>query len=313
MLYEKSPFLPESSKPSPVTVYGGYTGDGGPANLASINQPLDFAVDDTGNVYIAEGNNHVIRKIQASTGLISTIAGTGEDGYDGPNVFFRCSRINVPVSVCWSPSGLVYMGEWVGLRIRKLDPLAVTPVNPTATLSPIPAEICPGTPLELSIRRIGGFAGEPQMQWQINGRPAGYFGRTVSLPGIQDGDVVSCVITGNNNTCSTSTITVVSLPIRLADVVPVTAEILGDSIICAQQDALFTASSNYSLKDITWTVNNQPVGPGSTFNPQNLADGSVIQFRGVVDTNGCLKGTYCFFQEDGGECFTSSGIEYLPH
>ncbi len=226
----------------------------------------------------------MIRKIHASTGLISTIAGTGEEGYDGPNVFFRCSRINVPVSVCWSPGGLVYMGEWVGLRIRKLDPLAVTPVNPTATLSPIPAEICPGTPLELSIRRIGGFAGEPQMQWQINGSPAGYFGKNVSLPGIQNGDIISCVITGTNNTCSTSTITVSSPPIRLSDVNPVTADILGDSIICAQQDAQFTAKSNYNLKDITWTVNNQPVGLGSNFKPQYLADGSVIQYRGVVDT-----------------------------
>src|SRR5882762_4874221 len=65
------------------TGYEGYSGDGGPATAATFKSVAGIAVDAEGNVYIADAANNAIRKITASTGKISTLAGSGTDGYSG--------------------------------------------------------------------------------------------------------------------------------------------------------------------------------------------------------------------------------------
>ena len=61
----------------------GFSGDGGPATLAEVNQPSDIEVDDNGNVYIADSLNHRVRRIDANTGMIETIAGNGTSDFAG--------------------------------------------------------------------------------------------------------------------------------------------------------------------------------------------------------------------------------------
>src|SRR5882724_9876632 len=58
-----------------------YSGDGGPAVAASLNMPHEIQFDSAGNLYIAERDNHVIRKVEAKTGVVSTLAGTGVPGF----------------------------------------------------------------------------------------------------------------------------------------------------------------------------------------------------------------------------------------
>jgi len=62
----------------------GYAGDAGPAGAASLNEPKGLCVDREGNVYIADSENHVVRRVDRNTGLITTVAGVGPGGMTGP-------------------------------------------------------------------------------------------------------------------------------------------------------------------------------------------------------------------------------------
>ena len=66
-----------------TTVAGGYIGDGGPATSAKLDWPSDVFVDGVGNVYIADYDNGLIRKVDAATGNITTVAGGGNSGQAG--------------------------------------------------------------------------------------------------------------------------------------------------------------------------------------------------------------------------------------
>ena len=61
----------------------GYGGDSGVATAAQLNYPYGLSFDPAGNMYIADTNNHRIRKVAAGSGIITTIAGTGAAGYNG--------------------------------------------------------------------------------------------------------------------------------------------------------------------------------------------------------------------------------------
>lgn len=97
----------------------GYAGDGGPALLARFNGPKGIAVAPSGDVYLADTENHVIRVIRAASGKIETVAGDGTPG-DGPDGLpLRC-RLYKPHGVCVDAQGNVYIGDSSNNRVRKL-------------------------------------------------------------------------------------------------------------------------------------------------------------------------------------------------
>jgi len=97
-----------------------YSGDGGPATLAGLHQPTGVAVDRTGNVYIADNLSNCIRKVNTS-GIISTIAGTGVGGYNGDNIPATSAQTNAPYDVAVDTLGNVYIVEFGDGRVRKVD------------------------------------------------------------------------------------------------------------------------------------------------------------------------------------------------
>ena len=98
--------------------------DGIPATSASIDIPSDVALDQAGNVYLAELRGHRVRKIDAA-GAITAIAGTGEWGYSGDGGPAVEARLNHPFAVAADSDGNVYVAEREGHRVRRVDPSGV--------------------------------------------------------------------------------------------------------------------------------------------------------------------------------------------
>jgi hypothetical protein len=88
----------------------GYNGDGGPAVNAQLNTPYGILLDKVDNLLIADSNNDVIRKV-GSDGIIQTIAGTGQEGYDGDGGPARAAKLNTPQSLAVDASGRIYIGD----------------------------------------------------------------------------------------------------------------------------------------------------------------------------------------------------------
>jgi gliding motility-associated-like protein len=98
----------------------GYSGDGGPAINAQLSAPCGICADNYGNIFFAEFGNQVIRKI-SSTGIISTVAGTGILGYFGDGGLATDAMLNSPTGVSVDNSGNIYIADMGNSRIRKVD------------------------------------------------------------------------------------------------------------------------------------------------------------------------------------------------
>ena len=101
--------------------YWGYSGDGGPATSAQLNQPAGLAVDGSGNLYIADEDNNRIRKV-SSGGIITTVAGTGVGGFSGDGGSATSAQLSGPFSATVDGSGNLYIADMKNHRIRKVSP-----------------------------------------------------------------------------------------------------------------------------------------------------------------------------------------------
>ena len=99
---------------------GGYAGDGGPAVTASLARPLGIAVDASGNLYVADSGNNVIRRVGASGG-ITTVAGTGDSGYAGDGGPATAAKFFAPYDLAIARDGTLYVADTYNHRVRKVD------------------------------------------------------------------------------------------------------------------------------------------------------------------------------------------------
>jgi len=98
----------------------GYSGDGGQAASAIISSPTGVAVDAAGNTYFGDMFNNCIRKVTASTGIISTVAGTGNAGFSGDGGLATSAKLYYPYGVAVDAAGNIYIADEANDRIRKV-------------------------------------------------------------------------------------------------------------------------------------------------------------------------------------------------
>ena len=99
---------------------GGYNGDGGPADLAMLNNPRSTAVDAAGDVFIADFINSRVREIVKATGDIVTVAGTGTTGYSGDGGPATSATLSEPSGVAVDASGNLFIADTYNYRIREV-------------------------------------------------------------------------------------------------------------------------------------------------------------------------------------------------
>ena len=100
---------------------GGYSGDGGIATNAMLSDPMGVAFDADDNLYIADLSNHCIRRVDAVTGEITTVAGTGVQGYNGDGIAATLAQLSYPFAIALDGTGNLYIADSTNHRVRRVD------------------------------------------------------------------------------------------------------------------------------------------------------------------------------------------------
>jgi hypothetical protein len=143
----------------------GYSGDGGPATSAHLNNPLGVAFDSAGDFYIADLDNFVVRKVTASTGVITTVAGCcetngspGTEGYGGDGGPATSAKLNDPAGVAVDSAGNFYIADALNCIVRVVNTQAGDITVAGETISPGNIQTVAGTPQKCGYGGDGGPA-----------------------------------------------------------------------------------------------------------------------------------------------------------
>ncbi len=123
---------------------GGYAGDGGPANRALIGESYGCAFDADDNLYISDGRNHIVQRIDRKTWIITTVAGCGKEGYTGDGGPATQATLNNLYSLQVDTNGDIYIVDRLNAAIRKVE--AATGIISTVAGTGVPGYSGDGGP-----------------------------------------------------------------------------------------------------------------------------------------------------------------------
>ena len=112
----------------------GLAGEGGPASAAELNEPRQLALDGAGNLFLAEVNNHRVRRVDATTGIITTVAGS-TPGFSGDGGPATAAELFAPYAVTSDGPGNLFIADLGNARVRRVDAVTgiITTVAGTGT------------------------------------------------------------------------------------------------------------------------------------------------------------------------------------
>ncbi len=178
----------------------GYSGDGGPAVNAGLNQPYSVAVDSAGSLYIADTWNYVVRRVTPD-GTIATIAGTGVEGYADDNGPATSAMLSFPIGIAVDAFGNVIFGDSGNNRVRALVPVSGSctySVNQTTV--PVPVA---GASVPVMVDTA------PSCAWIVSGLPGWIASRTYGTgPG-----TVTLFVDANGPAARQATISIAGQPV----------------------------------------------------------------------------------------------------
>ncbi len=257
---------------------GGFSGDGGSAVSAKLNYPSGVHADIAGNIYIGDRFNQRIRKVNTS-GIISTIAGTGAAGYSGDGGNATSAKLNYPREILSDGSGNIYIADASNNRIRKITYCNLPSIPVISTSQNI---LCSGQSATLSIS-AGTLNDAVDWQWyegSCGGTPVGSGNSITVTPSTTTTYYVrgegGCVTPYG---CATSTITVQQAPAQ-----PDT--ILGNTFTCVNSSGTYSVEAVPGATSYTWFI---PWGWGgnSTTNSITINLGYTSGAISVTANNTC--------------------------
>ena len=273
---------------------GYFSGDGGPATLARLNEPCGIFVDNhTGNVYWTERGNHIVR-VLTPDGIVNTVAGVGGvigfGGDDGPAT---SALLNRPGYVCMDNCGNLIISDTYNNRIRKVS-YPFTGTLPSISIATIHDTLCAGITATFTSTLTTGSPGGLSYHWYVNGVGTAATSSTYSYtPG--NGDSVRCVLT-YTNTCS-GIIPISSNTIHMtvdSTILPAITVSSTSDTLCAGATATLNSTLTTSSPGSTiyqWIVDSaSTVGTSSTYSYTPVNGDSV---RCVLTyTNACTGTTH---------------------
>lgn len=270
----------------------GYSGDGGTAKNAALSDPLDIIADNSGNLFIADGGNNVVRKIDGNSQLIITVAGDGSQGYNGEGLLSTCSQLDGPSDLAVDEDGNIYIADFFNNRIRKLEFKSPEPLNAGITIRQATPISCGNDGLLFtSITKAGNFQDQITYNWKINGQPILAYNDKVWINQYKNGDIISCELSGINNLCLPFKVESNSIEITIDSSKVPRIKISADrNTICSGENVNLNAIIENPGQDasLTWYRNSLTIAAGvSSFSFPAFNDGDVI--RCVLNTNitGC--------------------------
>ena len=292
----------------------GYSGDNGPATSAKLNDPsIGIAFDPQGNFYIADDGNNVIRKVTVSTGIITTVAGNGVQGYSGDNGPATSATLNGPEGVAVDALGNIYILDENNV-VRKVNgPGGSIPATPGTIQGNTP--VCSGSVNTYSITAV---AGATSYTWTL---PSGWTGTSTTtsivatagnsgtisvtannLFGSSTAQTLNVVVTTVNTAVTQASATLTAsasgagyvwvdcgnnyTPIAGQTAQSFTATISGSYAVIVTQSGCVDTSACYSVY-----INGAPAMPGTISGTESVCPGTSVTFS-ITPVNGATSYTW---------------------